>query len=210
MLSKRAPAVGLFGVKRPLGYLGVRLVPTLTKHHGRNLRSKMNLRRESWSPISLSSGVWTADGASSGYANPRAPFRPTMEGRLTALGHVEQGSSLPGIGSIDRPTASSLAASMGDRVRNSGGPRYGHRFPKDFWLSSTVLLTRTTPISKVSRFCINHGFFLSDLEGFTADDKVPLQTSRASGPSPHAPLVVECGGCALLSMRQELDRKPHE
>jgi PAS domain S-box-containing protein len=45
------------------------------------------------------------------------------------------------------------------------------RFPKDFWLSATVVLTRTTPITKINHFCVNNGFFMSDLAGFTADDK---------------------------------------
>ena len=71
------------------------------------------------------------------------------------------------------------------------------RFPKDFWLTPRTVLTRATPISKLNHFCVRHGvplqqkiaasalgcvllmalqfptsgFFLSDLAGYTADDK---------------------------------------
>jgi hypothetical protein len=75
------------------------------------------------------------------------------------------------------------------------------RFPKDFWLTPRTVLTRATPISKLNHFCVRHGaltceriaaesiaaaphrgrlfqpprrnagFFLSDLSGFTADEK---------------------------------------
>ena len=31
------------------------------------------------------------------------------------------------------------------------------RFAKDFWLSPRTVLTRKTPMSKLSHFCIRHG-----------------------------------------------------
>lgn len=68
---------------------------------------------------------------------------------------------------------------QGGRVGSASFPRHkpstalslADRFPKDFWLSARTVLTRQTPISKLNHFCVRHGFFLSDLAGFTADDK---------------------------------------
>ena len=78
------------------------------------------------------------------------------------------GMSLPGLGDQSsvghRPSMGALTVHGTRQAKN-------HRFPKDFWISSSCVLTRTTPITKLNHFCVNHGFFLSDLAGFTADDK---------------------------------------
>ena len=40
-----------------------------------------------------------------------------------------------------------------------------NRFPRDFWLSPTLLLTRSTPYGLLNEFCARNGFFLHNLTG---------------------------------------------
>lgn len=45
------------------------------------------------------------------------------------------------------------------------------RFPRDFWLSPTVLLTKKTPVSTLNQFCSRHGFRVTDLGGNETMDR---------------------------------------
>ena len=44
-------------------------------------------------------------------------------------------------------------------------------FPREFWLSPKTVLSESTPVATINRFCIGHGFYLWELGGTTPHEQ---------------------------------------
>ncbi len=44
-------------------------------------------------------------------------------------------------------------------------------FPREFWLSPKTVLSESTPVATINRFCIDHGFYLWELGGTTPHEQ---------------------------------------